>query len=184
MLQLVGAIIVLLAAKLMYDIIREQIRVSKEKKPKGGEVIDLSQNWIDINNLPYRKRDQLLNAREMMVYHAVQEMIGNSPYVVLPKVRLADIIQLSADAANRQEHAQRVKERSVDLLVCQYPDLTPVLALQVEPPSADGKRKSRGDRFVRQSLQAAGIPAVMINPNQLPDSEEILRLLSGETAEA
>ncbi len=108
MLQLVGAIIVLLAAKLMYDIIREQIRVSKEKKPKGGEVIDLSQNWIDINNLPYRKRDQLLNAREMMVYHAVQEMIGNSPYVVLPKVRLADIIQLSADAANRQEHAQRV----------------------------------------------------------------------------
>jgi len=24
----------------------------------------------------------------------------------------------------------------------------------------------------------------MINPNQLPDSEEILRLLSGETAEA
>ncbi|HQA07930.1 MAG TPA: DUF2726 domain-containing protein [Syntrophomonadaceae bacterium] len=184
MAQLVVAIVLILAAKLVYDIIREQIKVNKQTKPKGGEIIDLSENWVDINNLPYRKRDQLLNAREIMVYQAVVDSIGNAPYIVLPKVRLADIIQLSADANNRQEHAQRVKEKSVDLLICQTPDLTPVLVLQVEPPSVDGKRKFRGDRFVRQSLQAAGIPALMINPNHLPDAEEIMSLLTGEKAKA
>lgn len=184
MAQLVVAIIIIMAAKLTYDIIREQIKVSKQTKPKGGEIIDLSENWVDINNLPYRKREQLLNAREMVVYHAVQDIIGNSPYIVVPKVRLADIIQLSADADNRHEHAQRVKEKSVDLLICRIPDLTPVLVLQVEPPSTDGKRKFRGDRFVRQALQAADIPSLMLNPNQLPDPEEILRLLPGEEAQA
>lgn len=184
MLQLVGAIILIIAAKLMYDIIRDQIKVNQQTKPKGGEIIDLSDNWVDISNLPYRKRDQLLNAREMVVYDAVLNIIGSSPYIVIPKVRLADIIQLSADADNRQEHAQRVKEKSVDLLVCQIPDLTPILVLQVEPPNGDGKRKFRGDRFIRQSLQAAGIPALLINPNHLPDPEEIRCLLTGEGAEA
>lgn len=184
MLQLVGAIILLLAAKLVYDIIRDQIKASQQAKPKGGEIIDLSDNWVDINNLPYRRRDQLLNAREMVAYDAVLDIIGSSRYIVFPKVRLADIIQLSADADNRQEHAQRVKEKSVDLLICQVPDLTPVLVLLVEPPSGDGKRKYRGERFVRQALQAAGIPVAIINPNQLPEPHEILGLLSQEGAEA
>lgn len=184
MLQLAGAIILILAAKLMYDIIREQMQAGKQTKPKGGEIIDLSDSWIDLNNLPYRRRDQLLNAREMMVYHAILDIIGTSPYIVLPKVRLADILQLSSEADNRQEHAQRVKEKSVDLLVCQTPDLSPVLALQVEPPSTDSKRKFRGDRFTRQALQAAGIPYLLVNPNQLPESGEIMRFLTGEEAEA
>jgi len=184
MLQLVGAIILIIAAKVVYDIIREQITINKQSKPKGGEVIDLSNNWVDISNLPYRKRDQLLNAREMVVYDTVCSIIGSLPFVVFPKVRLADIIQLSADAANRQEHAERVKERSVDLLVCHTPNLTPALVLQVEPPTVDGKRKYRGERFIRQSLQAAGIPYLSVNPNQLPEAEEITSLLVQEGVQA
>jgi hypothetical protein len=100
MIQLVGAIILIIAAKLIYDIIRDQIKNNQRAKPKGGEIIDLSDNWVDINNLPYRKRDQLLTAREMIVYDALHNTIGNLPFVVYPKVRLADIIQLSADATN------------------------------------------------------------------------------------
>lgn len=184
MIQLVGAIILIIAAKLIYDIIRDQIKNNQRAKPKGGEIIDLSDNWVDINNLPYRKRDQLLTAREMIVYDALHNTIGNLPFVVYPKVRLADIIQLSADATNRQEHAERVKERSVDLLVCRMNDLTPVMVLQIEPPSADGKRKYRGERFIRQALQAADIPYLSVNPNQMPEPDEIRRLLAEEGIQA
>jgi hypothetical protein len=184
MLQLVGAIILIVAAKLTFDIIREQIKVTKQSKPKGGQIIDLSENWVDINNLPYRKRDQLLNAREMVVYNAIGNIISSLPFAVYPKVRLADIIQLAPNAPNRQEHAERIKERSVDLLVCHVPDLTPALVIQVEPPSADGKRKYRGERFMRQAMQAAGIAYLNINPNQLPEPEEIKRLLAQEDVQA
>ena len=39
MLQLVGAIILIVAAKLTFDIIREQIKVTKQSKPKGGKLL-------------------------------------------------------------------------------------------------------------------------------------------------
>jgi hypothetical protein len=54
----------------------------------------------------------------------------------------------------------------------------------VEPPSADGKRKYRGERFMRQAMQAAGIAYLNVNPNQLPEPEEIKRLLAQEDVQA
>lgn len=184
MLQLVGAIILIIAAKLAYDIIQDQIKHYKKQAPKGGEIIDLSENWVDMSNLPYRKRDQLLNAREILVYENLKEIIGDSPFIVFPKVRLADMLQLTADTRNRQEHAERVKERSVDILVCRLPEMTPVLVVQVEPPAAEGKRKQRGERFLRNALQAAGIHLVSVNPNQLPEPHELQHLLNQEGLQA
>jgi putative ABC transport system ATP-binding protein len=92
--------------------------------------------------------------------------------------------ELSGGEQQRVSIAERIKERSVDLLVCHVPDLTPALVIQVEPPSADGKRKYRGERFMRQAMQAAGIAYLNVNPNQLPEPEEIKRLLAQEDVQA
>lgn len=184
MLQLIGAIVLIIAVKLAYDLCKDLKKRHQRQRPKGGEVIDLSDNWIDMNHMPYRRRDPLLNARERVVFDTVVNIMNDSLYAVFPKVRLVDFLMLAADARNRQEYYERVKEKSVDFLICRLPDLTPVLVVQVEPPASDAKRKQRAERFLRNALQAAGIGFLSVNPNQLPEAQEVHRLLDAQESQA
>lgn len=184
MLQFIGAVIIIVAAKMIYDLYKQQTQNHKKPSPKGGEIIDLSEKWIDMAQMPYRKRDQLLNAREMLVYENVSDLIDPATHRIFLKVRLVDILQLAAEVTNRQEYYERVKEKSIDLLVCRLPQLSPVLAIQIDPPSSEGKRKLRAERFLRGALESAGIGFLSVNPNQLPDPQEVQRFLDKESAQA
>jgi len=103
-----------------------------KRRPGKGELIDLSNAFINLDNLPYRKRDYLLSGRDLALYKITYDCLKDSGYSVFPRIRMADVFNVAADADNRSEYLARIKERSVELLVCEGEELSPVLLIGSE----------------------------------------------------
>lgn len=167
MAQVLALLIIAIFAKFAWDAYQEY----QAKNKKDSKVIDLSNAWVDVNEMPYRKRDYILNARELAAFRLISETLGNR-YVVFPKVRLADLLSLPADASRRQEYIERVKDRRVDFVICDYESLEPLLVV-ASTSTNDNKKKIVADRFTLRALEAAGLAYITLDLSNLPDSSDL-----------
>jgi hypothetical protein len=176
--QFIIVIIVTVLVKLLWDVYKEQMQKKNNSRPsqKGGEVIDLSNAWIDLDDMPYSRREHLLPGRELAVYHLLLELLPGESYVVLPRVRLADVAIVSPEAHNRIEHSNRIRERNLDLLICAAQDLKPLAAITFEA-EVEGKKKQLADRFTRKALEAMGLPCLDLRPGSPPSKSELITML-------
>lgn len=166
--QLLALLIIAVVAKFAWDAYKEQ----QVKTKREGKVIDLSNAWVDLNDMPYRKRDFILNARELAGFRLISETLDDR-YVVFPKVRLADLLSMPADTPRRQEYLERVKDRRVDFVICASNNLEPLLVVFAGNPS-EARKKSAGDRFTLRALEAAGLPYTGLDVANLPGSQDLL----------
>lgn len=176
--QFIIVVIATVLVKLLWDVYKEQMQKKTNSRPssKGGEVIDLSNAWIDLDDMQYSRREHLLPGRELAIYHLLLEVLPGESYVVLPRVRLADVVIVSPEARNRIEHINRIKERSLDLLVCAAQDLKPIAAINFET-EIEGKKKQLADRFTHKALEAAGLPSLDLRPGSPPSESELIAML-------
>ncbi|NLB89491.1 MAG: DUF2726 domain-containing protein [Syntrophomonadaceae bacterium] len=172
--QLILAGLAIIALKLIWDVYQDYQNKNRNKTKKG-QVIDLSEAWIDMDNLPYQKKDSLLSRTELTLFHLLKDTIDPEKFVVLPKVRLEDIMSSSPNAHNAEEHLYRLKERSVDFLICSLPDLKPQLVVFSE--GTDSKKKQLSDRFNKKASEEAGIPIMSLNIASLPSPSELAQNL-------
>ncbi len=187
MLNFIMLIVAIVLGKLVWDILndyRQKMQTTgpipgqKRRRTGNGEVIDLSNVWINMDDLPYRRRDYLLSGRELALYKLFASVLQNSPYAAFPRVNLEDVVTVSIEADNRTEYFNRIKNRYVDILVCERDELRPVLIIIAEGQGEPRKKQQvLEDRFVRSAADAAGIKYLPINLNNLPDNEELLILL-------
>jgi len=169
--QFITLIIISFVLKLLWDIYQQQ-KYKRKNNTKHGDVIDLSDAWVDLDNMPYQKREQMLTGRELSLYQILTEILSNNNYNIYPKVRLADILTISSQADNRLQYLSRIKERNVDFLICELPELRPVLIILVEG-QMKGKKKRALDRFTKKAVEAAGLPCLKVNLNTLPSVNEL-----------
>ncbi len=171
--QFILAIIALVFVKLLWDVYKEQTnKRNPRSSPKGGEVIDLSNAWIDLEDMPYNQRDYLLTGKELALYNLLQDAIAIDSYVILPRVRLADFISVSPEARNRVEYGSRIKERSADILICETSNLTPAAVVLFETET-ESKKKQLADRFTRKICEAVGLPCLSLKTATPPSLSEL-----------
>ncbi|HHV16150.1 MAG TPA: DUF2726 domain-containing protein [Gelria sp.] len=177
MAQFIMLVMATIFIKLLWDVYKEQTQYRKKPRhtQKGGEVIDLSNAWIDLDDMPYNRRDYLLNGKELELYNLLQDAIGDS-CVILPRVRLADFISVSPQAKNRLEYANRIKERSADVLICEASNLTPV-ALVIFETEAESKKKQLADRFTRKICEAVDLPCLNLKSAAPPSLSQLKMIL-------
>ena len=71
----------IIGLKLIWDVYQDfQNRGSN--KTKKGQVIDLSEAWIDMDNLPYQKKDSPLVQIRISFISPIKEAIDPEKYVV------------------------------------------------------------------------------------------------------
>lgn len=175
--QFILAIIAIVFIKLLWDVYKEQTNKNNHRSSqKGGEVIDLSNAWIDLNDMPYNQRDYLLTGKELALYKLLQDALPVEDYVILPRVRLADFISVSPEARNRVEYASRIKERSTDILICEANNLTPVVVVLFEA-EVESKKKQLADRFTRKVCEAIELPCLSLKTSTPPSLSELTRAL-------
>lgn len=169
MAQLIFLALVVLIIYLVSDIIKKLLGAKSGAPPgkKGEEVLDISNAWIDLGNLPYRVRQHFLSDSEEKLLTLLQELIGLSQ-AVFPKVRLAEIIELTGGASHRSEYLRRLRERCCDFLICDSPTGTPLLLVMTESREDDEIRRQNRD-FVWRASNAAGLPLISISLDRIPD---------------
>ncbi len=189
MAQFIMLIVAIILGKLVWDILndyRQKMQPpgpfpGQKKKRTGtgnGEVIDLSNAWINMDDLPYRKRDYLLSGKELALFKLFATGLENTAYAAFPRVNLEDIVTVSIEAENRTEYFNRIRNRYVDILICEKTEMKPVLIIIGEGQGEPRKKQQvLEDRFIRSAADAAGIKYLSINLNNLPDMEQLLTLL-------
>ena len=105
------------------------------------------------------------------VFHLIRDSINQEEYVILPKVRLEEIILSAPNVKNAEEYLHRLKERSADFLVCSLPSLKPQLVILGEGNNT--KKKQLTDKFNKRACEEAGLAVMSVNTSDLPSSSEL-----------
>ncbi|MEA1962330.1 MAG: DUF2726 domain-containing protein [Bacillota bacterium] len=177
MAQLIGVAILFVIGKVILDYVKDQGNSTKRtKNKKSGEVIDLSEAWINTGTLPYHLRDYPLNNRELAVYELLNNLLEGSNYTINVKMRMADLLTLPMQTSNYQEYMNRIKERTLDIVILESPRLKPVLVVNVESQK-DHKKKQLADQFRDNALTTAGLANIYIDPNGDQNDSSLLQSL-------
>jgi len=139
---------------------------AKPRKNKSGDVIDISDAWIAMDNLPYRRKETVISVDEIALYRQLISLLP-AEYTIFPKVRLADILLLPGNVENRTAYQARINDRAVDLLICSAEQLIPLLVIFIETDT-DARKKQIRDNFVRRAVESSGLPCLTVKINPLP----------------
>ncbi|MEN6351204.1 MAG: DUF2726 domain-containing protein [Syntrophomonas sp.] len=178
MAQLAFLALVVLILYFVSDIIRKlfSVKSGSQTGKKGEEVLDISNAWIDLGNLPYKAKKSFLGDSEKKVLDLLEDLVNPHGQVVYPKVRLADIIELTGEASPRSEYLRRLRERRCDFLICLSGEETPLLLVMTESRRDDENHRQNRD-FALRAAEAAGLPSILINLDRLPDQASLLQSL-------
>lgn len=168
--QLLFLVLVVVLIKILVDNLKPMF--NKKKPSPSGDFIDISEKWINADEMPYQKNEYLFNNRELLIFNRLKDILDNSRYSVYPHIRLADLLNVPAGTQNRQEYLYRIKERSLDMVVFESSYLKPVLVVNFKTQE-DGKKQQITDRFTEKALYTAGIKSIDLNLDSPPDHEEL-----------
>ena len=174
--QLIIAILLVVLIKLLIDYIKPALPRKQPAPP--GDFIDISEKWISADDMPYQKKDRLLNEQELACFQMLQNVIPDSRYTVHPYIRLADLVKVPPGTVNRQEYQFRIDERSVDLVLLEASLLQPLVGINFAY-SSDSQRQQISDQFTAKALRAAGLGFMTVNLDNPPGQEQLLRDLRG-----
>jgi hypothetical protein len=169
--QFIAFILVLVIAKLVVDMVKNQLN-RPQNSQKNGEVIDISDSWVDTSSLPYQKKAQVMNPREIAFYHSLAESLHDSDYIIAPHLHMSELIAVTDDP-RQQEYLQRLKERNLDLAILEANTFRPVMAIIFTDGEA-GRKQQLSNSFTSKAVKAAGLPQLDINPANPPFGEELL----------
>jgi len=169
MVQALALVILIVIGAAIYNKFTKSDNTGR-RKPKSGDIIDISDAWIAMDNLPYRGKDNLLTSEELAVFKQLVLVVPGG-YVVLPKIRLAELLVLPSSAENRQAYQGRINDRVVDLVLCSE-EMRPLLVIFIEN-DLTGRKKQIRDGFAQKAVEAAGLPWISVPVNPLLTQEEL-----------
>ncbi len=174
MVQILLALLFVFLTKFILDSLKPIIK--QKQAPPKNDYIDISEKWINADDMPYQKIDSLLNTRELAMFKMLQDTLAKTSYVVYPHVPMADLLTVPAGTQNRQEYLFRLKERSLDVVIFDSFSLRPILAVNLQS-RVDGKRQQISNQFIANALRSADLKSIEIDLNTPPTADELLRIM-------
>lgn len=172
--QLIVAFLVVIVLKLLFDNLKPAF--NKGKSQQSSEFIDISEKWVNTDDMPYKINEYLLDNLELVVFKRLKDILENSRYSVYPHIRLADLLSVPAGAQNRKEYLFRISERSLDMVVFESAYLKPVLAVNLTSFPGGGRQQVI-DQFTKKALHTAGLKAIDLDVNSPPSRDDLLNIL-------
>lgn len=115
--------------------------------------------------LPYRKKDYFFSQAERSFYGVLVNAVAGE-FVVLSKVRLADVVYVEKGTGAWQSFFNRIQSKHVDFVLCMPELIQPVLVIELDDRSHDRDDRRRRDAFVDEALAAAGLPILHVPARQ------------------
>lgn len=124
------------------------------------------------NKLPYQKKQYLLTIPERTFFDVLQNILGNS-YHIFPQVNLDKIVHVEKGTGKYQLYYHRINQYSVDFIICDKSNLTPVLAIELDDSSHLLSKRQDRDDFVNQVFADAGLAILRVPVKQTYDTQSL-----------
>ena len=99
------------------------------------------------SRLPYQKVPVLTKGEKALVYPLIKAAKGN--YLILCKVRLADVICCPADHGSESHWFNIISRYHVDFVLCDPKTTAPLLVIELDDRSHQSDKQSRRDKWKR-----------------------------------
>ena len=141
--------------------------------------LELKKKPLQQDNLPYSKKKYLLTEAELKFFHVLQQAVGDQ-YYICPQIYLPSIVFTSAKGRQFYSAFSRIKQKSVDFILCDKQYLSPLCAIELNDSSHNKEKRKQRDVFVSQVLERAELPLISVSVSYNYDVDQIKALLIGK----
>lgn len=127
-------------------------------------------------SLPYEGRGTLLTKGEAAFFGPLQEAVG-AEFQIMCKVRVADVLTCS-DADWRRGFGGAISQKHLDFVLCEPRTTRIILAVELDDRSHEAPHRQRRDRFLNDTLKAAGMRLLRIKARAQYSTDIIRKLVS------
>jgi len=122
---------------------------------------------------PYFKKKTLLGEKEQVLFHRLIDAMPD--HYIMAQVRLSDIVGVGK-SENWQSWFNKVSRKSVDFVICNK-SFVVLACIELDGQTHEQEDRQKADSTKDEALNAAGIPIVRIDANNLPPASEIKTML-------
>jgi len=124
-------------------------------------------------------KERFLGKAETLVYYLLKT--GIPDHEVFANVTLATVVRQEGGGFDQEQQLRRFSQHQLDFVICDK-SMRIVAVVDVESPG--GTDTAGAQRFKSDTLKAAGVRLVLVNPKSVPRREDIRALVCGGTAAA
>lgn len=130
--------------------------------------------------LPYKAKQYLFSRSEHEFLRILHEQIDAKRYLIFPKVRLADFIEVTAPKDEYQGWWNKIRSKHVDFLVWDVQQNKIALAIELDGKSHNSAKMQARDEFVNKLYERVDIrlERVSVGNDFLTESQRVSKLLT------
>lgn len=110
----------------------------------------------------YTKRGSFFTKNELSFYRELLSATKGMNVIVFSKVRLADLLEPQKGSSNWQASFNKICSKHTDFVLCELPQVRPVLAIELDDSSHDTQKRKERDQFVDQAFSSAKLPILHV----------------------
>lgn len=129
----------------------------------------------------YRDKFQLLNKSEQVLYTRLAEAVP--AMLVFSQVSMSQVFHINGRTKDGYRQLGEVGRKSIDFLLCRPDDTSIVLAIELNGPTHETERQKASDEKKQLALEQAGIPLLILTPDELPDVATLRKVIAPHIVE-
>lgn len=151
-------IIIILLAVIIFIIVKNNKDKKKQStniniSPEAPEEIKID----NIEKIPYRRK-YLLTKNELNFYKKLKLIADEYGYLIIAKVRLADLIKVNyeADEKERLKYFNKIAAKHIDFALCNPENMFVEYLIELDDNSHNNSKRIERDVFIEKVIEKSG----------------------------
>ena len=106
---------------------------------------------------PYRSKKYFFSRSEQEFLKALSAAINHQKFIIFPKVRLADFIEVTVSGAEYQKWWNKIRSKHIDFLIWNIEQSKVVLAIELDGKSHESEKMIERDEFIEKLYETVGL---------------------------
>ena len=127
----------------------------------------------------YERIPSILTPAEKHFYKVLSS-IYKDEFIIMAKVRLADIVKVSPNIRKKHwwGYFSKISQKHLDILILEKSNLSTLCAIELDDKSHEKRERVQRDTFVNQVMAQTGIPLYRFSVKRRYDRAEIAHVLN------
>lgn len=162
---------------------RQKLLEALISKKHNDDPQDKSDEAVTAEKLPFRRK-YLLTKNEYWLYKTLKEIAEKYNYAILAKVRLADLVEVSAEAEHKEylKYFAKIKSKHIDFVLCNKENLYPELLIELNDNSHNIDGRVDRDNFLKAVAEKTGYKIIFVSGTQNLEETVLKKLMLQENA--